>query len=245
MPVKNEKVIMVGMGPGDPDLLTVKALKSIQSADVIVYDSEQADRILELVPEDTVILKINKDRSVPYIEVSEQIIDIIETQYTQGKKIVRLKVGDAFLYGRGATEAAGMVARGIPFEVIPGITSGVAAANLAKIKISEKNEADGVIIYMANQQGNQDVNLHAIAKALNNGFTLIVYMAEGRIVKLANTLVDFEVPDTITIVSATNVSANNEAIRQGMLKEVLIDKSWDEIAPQTTFFLGEFVRIIN
>jgi uroporphyrin-III C-methyltransferase len=245
MIVNKNKVIMAGIGPGDPDLLTVKALKAIQNADVLVYDSEQADQVLELVSPNTKILKINKDRSIPYSEVIVQIVDLIETHYKQGEKVVRLKVGDAFLYGRGATEADEMVVRGIHFDVIPGITSGVAAANLAHIKISEKNEADGVIFYMANQQNDQDGNLRAIVKTLKNGFTLISYMAEGRIVNLVKKLVNFGVPETTIIVAASNVSAENETIRQGTLGEVLIDKSWDSILPQTTFFIGQFVTVIN
>lgn len=239
-----QKVILTGIGPGDPDLLTVKALKAIQNADVILYDSDQCEQILSMVDESVEIVKINKNRSVAYNVVAIDIADLIEKFFLQGKKVVRLKVGDAFLFGRGGTEAAKMKSRGIQYDVIPGISAGIAASNTKKIKISEKNEADGVVFYMANQKENQDDNLHSLAVNLMNGFTLAAYMAEGRIGQIAQRLIEMGVSGVTKVVAATNISTIDEVIKLGVLSEVAADKEWDLIEPQTTFFIGKYVDIV-
>ncbi|PLX15079.1 MAG: hypothetical protein C0599_17455 [Salinivirgaceae bacterium] len=244
MHVEKHKVILTGIGPGDPELLTVKAFKAIKAADVIIYDSEQADRILDIAGENTEIVKINKDRSIPYNEQAEQIVGLIENHYAIGEKVVRLKVGDAFLFGRGGTEALKMKSRGIDFEVIPGITSGIAASNTKRIKISEKNEADGVVFYMANQKEEQSENLKSIANNLINGFTLVAYMAEGRITQIAQDLMKYGVSSDIKVTAASNISTANEMIKSGELKEVAEREEWNRIEPQTIFYIGKYVDVI-
>jgi uroporphyrin-III C-methyltransferase len=242
--VKLKNVILTGIGPGDPELLTLKAYNLIKVADVILYDSEQVNQVLALAGKHAEIIKINKDHTLSYDFQVDQIVDVIERKYLAGKLVVRLKVGDAFLFGRGGTEITKIQARGIKCDVIPGISAGIAASNMKKIKISEKNEADCVVFYMANQKEDQNNNLLSVTSNLKSGFTLVLYMAEGRIGQIAQRLIEKGVSGEIKVIATSNVSAANEMIRCGVLSDVAEKEEWNLIVPQTTFFIGKYVDIV-
>ena len=135
------KVYLVGAGPGDPKLLTIKAAELIKDADVIIYDRLVGDSILTLASEKTEKIYVGKrtgKHEIPQEKITELIIEKAEQG---GGKIVRLKGGDPFVFGRGGEEAEALIEKGIEFEVVPGVSSAVAAPMYAGIPLTHRDYA--------------------------------------------------------------------------------------------------------
>jgi len=147
----NGKVYLVGSGPGDPELLTIKALRLIKEADVIVYDQLPGPEILASLPKSAELIDVGKyagDHTLSQDEINRLLVDYA----SQGKMVVRLKGGDPYLFGRGGEEALELREAGIEFEVVPGITSAIAVPACAGIPITHRDNASMVTIITGHEQ---------------------------------------------------------------------------------------------
>jgi uroporphyrin-III C-methyltransferase len=169
------KVYLVGAGPGDPKLLTVKAVELIQQADVLIYDRlGVSDEILSMAPARVEKIFVGKRtglHEVPQDKITELIIE----KAKEGNKVIRLKGGDPFIFGRGGEEAEALVTEGIEFEVVPGISSSVSAPMYAGIPLTHRDYAASVAIITGHRAGDAEktVDWVKIAKAVD---TMVILM---------------------------------------------------------------------
>jgi len=176
---KTARVALVGAGPGDPDLLTVKALRLIESADVVVYDRLVSPEILALVPRGTTRIYVGKadgHHSLPQPRINELLVSLARG----GRQVVRLKGGDPYLFGRGSEEAAWLAARGIAFEVVPGITAAACTA-YAGIPLTHRGLANGVRIIPGHTCGQLEIDWRGVA---DPDTTLVIYMGAHNLAQL-------------------------------------------------------------
>lgn len=186
------KVFLVGAGPGDPDLLTIKALKAIQSADIVVYDRLVSEAIMALVPHGVTrffVGKSCKQKVMPQEEIQELLVSLA----LKGNDVVRLKGGDPLMFGRGSEEALELAKHSIPFEIIPGITSAHGCGAYAGIPLTHRGLATGVRIITGHRTAEDDkdepleLNWQSLA---DEDTTLVVYMGLANLELIAVKLIE-------------------------------------------------------
>ena len=185
-------VMLVGAGPGDPELLTVKALRAVEAADVIVYDKLVSEPILALARKGTTLIfagKQAKRHHMPQEETNALLVRLARA----GRRVVRLKGGDPFVFGRGGEEALHLAAHGIPFEIVPGITSSAGCAAYAGIPLTHRGLAHGVRFVTGHTVDGETLNLnwHSLA---DPDTTLVVYMGLTHLTRIARNLVAYGLP---------------------------------------------------
>jgi uroporphyrin-III C-methyltransferase len=178
-------VWLVGAGPGDPDLLTVKAARLLAEADVVVHDALVGAGVLALVPPAADLIDVGKrpGRPVP----QELISTLLVTLARDGKRVVRLKGGDPFVFGRGGEEAHALAVAGIPFEVVPGITSAVAAPAAAGVPVTHRGVAASFTVVTGHRRaGEAEIDWRALARF---GGTIVVLMGVSQRATIAGELI--------------------------------------------------------
>ncbi len=181
------KVYLVGAGPGDPDLLTVKALRLLQSADVVVYDRLISPAILDLIPAGVSRIDVGKTsgkHSLPQDEINELLVSLAQRQ----RKIVRLKGGDPFVFGRGSEEALHLRRQNITFEVVPGITAATACSAYAGVPLTHRGISRGVRLVTGHFRNDEPIDLDWRALADPHA-TLVIYMGKSNLRRICEALV--------------------------------------------------------
>lgn len=185
------KVFLVGAGPGDPGLLTVKALQLLQSADVVVYDRLVSPAILDLIPDGVMKTSVGKasgHHSVPQDQINQLLVDLCMTDSVTRRKIIRLKGGDPFTFGRGSEEALYLYEHGIQFEVVPGVTAATACSAYAGVPLTHRGMSRGVRLVTGHFLENKRLKLDWRALA-DPESTLVVYMGLGSLERICIELV--------------------------------------------------------
>ena len=168
------KVYLVGAGPGDPELLTLKAARLLRQAQAVVYDRLVSEEILQLIPDGVSRFFVGKE-SGRHVLPQDEINQLVANLALAGHSVVRLKGGDPFVFGRGAEEALFLRQHGVPFEVVPGITAAVACAAYAGIPVTHRAVASGVQWVTGHCRGTVPLDLDWKA-LVNPKLTLVIYM---------------------------------------------------------------------
>jgi len=216
-------VHIVGAGPGDPDLLTVKALRLLQSADVILYDRLVSDEILALARRDAERVYVGKAKgrcAAPQSEIEAKMIALARA----GKTVVRLKGGDPFVFGRGGEELAAMRAAGVETFVTPGVTAAMGGAAAAGMALTHRDHSQSLTFVTGHAKGDEDPDLDwAALAALKN--TLVVYMGVGKAASIASNLISRGRSVSTPVAIIENATRKDQKIVKGALGELseLID----------------------
>lgn len=184
---RNGEVYLVGAGPGDPELLTVRALRLIQSIEVIVYDALVSEKVMALVPDSTELIYVGKTSSNHTLP-QEQINALLIKLSLQGRSVVRLKGGDPFIFGRGGEEIEILAEHGIPFQVIPGISAANGVSSYAGIPLTHRDYAQSVI-YTTGHLKDGTVNLDWTALTRPHQ-TVVIYMGLGGLATICQKMIE-------------------------------------------------------
>jgi uroporphyrin-III C-methyltransferase/precorrin-2 dehydrogenase/sirohydrochlorin ferrochelatase len=176
-------VALVGGGPGDPDLLTRRAAQRLAEADLVLYDALIDPRVLDLAAS---ARKVYVGKRAGRHAVSQEFINrLLVRAAKRGQRVVRLKGGDPFVFGRGGEEALALARAGVPFEVVPGVSSAVAAAGLAGIPVTHRSIAAGFLVVSGHAE---EAYRPALGSVAPNSVTVVVMMGLGRIKEIASLL---------------------------------------------------------
>lgn len=210
-PDRPARVVLVGAGPGDPELLTLMAVRQIKAADVILYDDLVGREILDLARREATLLHVGKRGGRPSMP-QQSIHRLIAEHAVPGATIVRLKGGDPFIFGRGGEEIAALRALGIDVDVVPGITSAVAAAAAARVPLTDRRLSRSVTFLSGHgpHSGLPDFTHLDLEALRDGGHTLAVYMAVRTADSLASALLDAGWPGTCPVLAVENVSRPEE-----------------------------------
>ena len=215
--LRQGEVWLVGAGPGDPDLLTFKALRMMQHADVVLYDRLIGDGILDLVRRDAERINVGKQAG-NHVLTQEETTALIIKLAKEGKRVLRLKGGDPFIFGRGGEELEDVAAHGIPVVVVPGITAAAGCGSSAGIPLTHRNHAQAVAFVTAH--GKDGLLPHDWTRLARHDQTVVVYMGLRFVGEIASTAMAQGVPAEMPIAVVDNGTRTTQRVVVGTLADI-------------------------
>ncbi|EGR2795460.1 uroporphyrinogen-III C-methyltransferase [Vibrio navarrensis] len=210
-------VSLVGAGPGDPDLLTVKGYRVIQQADVVVYDRLVSAEILALASENAERIYVGKKLDYHCVP-QDQINQILVDKALEGKRVVRLKGGDSFIFGRGGEELEALAEHGIRFEVVPGITAAAGATAYAGIPLTHRDHAQSVQFITGHiQKDGKEIEWASLAQA---NTTLVFYMGLKQSGYIAQKLLENGLDANMACAIIENGTRREQKVQRGALQDL-------------------------
>ncbi|HDQ07081.1 MAG TPA: uroporphyrinogen-III C-methyltransferase [Candidatus Bathyarchaeota archaeon] len=235
------KVFLVGTGPGDPSLLTLKAVEVLKDADVVVYDRLVPESILHLAPKDAEKIYVGKSSEKHQLS-QEKINELLVDKAVDGKRVVRLKGGDPFVFGRGGEEAEALTDSKIAFEVVPGVTSAVAAPAYAGIPLTHRDYASSVAVVTGHQAADAEspIDWGRLAGSVD---TIVVLMGVGSLESTATSLMEGGLSSDMPVAViewGTTEKQKTLIARLGTVAEEVKEKN---VKPPAVIVIGEVVNL--
>lgn len=234
------EVYLVGGGPGDPELLTFKALRLMQQADIVFYDRLVSKEVLDLCRRDAELVYVGKardDHAVPQDGINQLLVKHAQ----QGQRVLRLKGGDPFIFGRGGEELEELKAHNIPFQVVPGITAASACSTYAGIPLTHRNYAQSVK-FVTGQLKNRtaDLNFEELA---HDGQTIVFYMGLHTLPVLAERLVEHGKSPETPVAIVSRGTQPDQKVLTGTLANIVERQAEAQLPAPSLVIVGEVVEL--
>nr|WP_314422198.1 uroporphyrinogen-III C-methyltransferase [uncultured Erwinia sp.] len=239
-PVRGGEVWLVGAGPGDVELLTLKALRAIQQADVVVFDRLVSPPVMALIPDETLRIDVGKsmrNHTLGQDEINQLLVDLAQA----GHRVVRLKGGDPFVFGRGGEEMAHCQRHGVPCHIVPGITAAMGCAAASGIPLTHRDLAQSVRFVTGHgAQGEPDVDWSALASARQ---TLVFYMGLTHSEHISQRLMAYGLPATTPVAVIERGTQPEQRVLTATLDSLARTVTREKVKTPALLIVGEVVNM--
>ena len=236
------KVFIVGAGPGDPKLITLKAVEAIKSADVVLYDRLVSKKIISMIPKSAVSVYVGRDVGDDYTH--QDTTNELMVKYAKTKRnVVRLKGGDPFIFGRGGEEAEFLQERGVKYEIIPGITSGIGSAEYSGIPLTHRDYASSVVFVTGHEDAKKTqgtVNWKKLAKSVD---TIVIMMGLSRLEIISKNLISGGLAKNTPVAVIQNGTTEDHKMLKGTLANIAKKVKDAKVRPPSIIIIGKVVSL--
>jgi uroporphyrin-III C-methyltransferase/precorrin-2 dehydrogenase/sirohydrochlorin ferrochelatase len=234
------EVYLVGGGPGDPDLLTFRALRLMQQCDVCVYDKLVSKEVMELVRRDAELIYVGKSRDQHTLP-QEEINQLLAKLALEGKRVLRLKGGDPFIFGRGGEEIETLMQHGVPFQVVPGITAANGVSSYAGIPLTHRDYAQACLFITGHlKDGTIDLDWQAMARPKQ---TVVIYMGLVGLEQICTQLIAQGVSADMPAAVIQQGTTQKQRVVESTLKNLAADVAQAGLKPPSLTIIGEVVKL--
>ena len=238
------KVYLVGAGPGDPDLITLKAIELIKKADVVLYDRLVSKKILAMIPKRCKSIYVG--RAVGDDTTHQDSTNELMVKYAKLKKtVVRLKGGDPIIFGRGGEEAEFLKSFKIKYEIIPGITSGIGSATYAGIPLTHRQFASSVVFVTGHEDPEKKTEVVKWKKLAKSVDTIVIMMGLSRIEEISKKLIEGGMDKTTPVAVIQNGTTPKQKMIKGTISNISNKIKRNKIRPPTNIIIGRVVDLSN
>ena len=233
-------VYLVGCGPGDPELLTLRAYRLMQGADVALYDHLVSDEVMALLPAAVERIFVGKERD-RHTMPQQAINDLLVRHAREGKRVLRLKGGDPFIFGRGGEEIDTLAAEGVPFEVVPGITAALGVASYAGIPLTHRDHAQSCLFVTGHRKEDGfEMDWHGLTRPRQ---TVVVYMGLLGLSTLCDGLVAHGMSADTPAAVIQQGTTRDQRVVTGTLSTLAQQVAAARLTPPTLMIVGDVVRL--
>jgi uroporphyrin-III C-methyltransferase len=236
------KVFICGAGPGDPDLLTLKSMKLLKTCKVVLYDRLVGNNIVKLIPETSKKIYVGREEGDPSFH-QDNTNKIMKKYAKKGEKVLRLKGGDPFIFGRGGEEAEFLRKHNIQYEIVPGVTSPIASAIYAGIPLTHRQFSSSIAIvtgHEATEKGQASVHWEKLPDAVD---TIIIMMGIGQLRRISTRLIRAGMSKDTDVAIIENGATSKQRVVTGTLENIIDLSRKAGIKPPAIIIIGKVVSL--